>query len=585
MVRKSLLVLSVLALLGVGPALAAAPDTSITRYGAAELRYDQGIPILRVAGDSYEMGFQYGTLLKSELNAIVADFDGLAERVKANRPWYQRALAPLWITWFTREFGDRLPQAYREEIRGMAEASGIEYRKLLFIALGAGFSDTSNCTGALVRLGDRILLGRNFDWAPMFLARHPLIVEYRPKGELAFTNFGFVGVPGVVQGVNSAGLALTTNIAFGLYRDTPANKGMLIVFKNRAVLEQAASLNQAERIYRSFATDEAGWMITLASAAEKDGAIIEMFDNHFARSGLTDGKAHVHNILFDPARLGSNELARQYTELKMALDEYNVRREAETQKRFNAVTSVDSLLDYLGDTNFYGYERVILTHCGAICNDYTINTLVFDPARQTVYYAVAPGFSALSPVYRYDLASRRLTPYRAANERFNDPRRQARMRWFDAYLNLKYCGDDAGIQTLVNLDEAELDPVQLRYAADAWLAAPVKNYGQALLAALERESAAYPRYGMLYLYRAKVLERLGHKDEALQTLDKLGVSSDLTPDFELEALLMRCRLAEGQAAKAAQAAYIDRIEALQTRWRVEDRYLKPYLKMSSALKP
>ena len=80
MVRKSLLVLSVLALLGVGPALAAAPDTAIMRYGAAELRYDQGIPILRVSGDSYEMGFQYGTLLKSELNAIVADFDGLAER-------------------------------------------------------------------------------------------------------------------------------------------------------------------------------------------------------------------------------------------------------------------------------------------------------------------------------------------------------------------------------------------------------------------------------------------------------------------------------------------------------------------------
>ncbi|OPZ58222.1 MAG: Acyl-coenzyme A:6-aminopenicillanic acid acyl-transferase [Deltaproteobacteria bacterium ADurb.Bin510] len=436
----------------------------------------------------------------------------------------------------------------------------------------------------LVKIGERILLGRNFDWEPMFLTRHPLIVEYRPEGRLAVTSFGFVGVPGVIQGVNSAGLALTTNIAFRLYRDTDANNGPSIVLKNRAVLERASSLDAAERLYRAQPTDEAGWMITLASAAERDGAIIELYDNQVARSGLKQGRAHIHNILFDPARLGTAALSRRNTELKMALDEYNVRREFETSRKLPAVSSVDELLGYLGDTSFYGYRDVILTNCATINNDYTINTLVFDPVRQDVYYAVAPGFSALSKIYRYEQTSRHLTLYRPAEARFDDPVRQAKMRWFDAYLNLKYCSDYAAIIRLVDLNDPQLDPVQLRYAAEAWLKAPGAGDGAAIVAALERMSQRYPRYDLPHLYRAKLLAKLGRRTEAVQALDQTLACADSSPGFRLEAQLLLTELAGPERRKRAQAAYVAAIDELARTWCIEDSYRRPYERIKAELK-
>jgi hypothetical protein len=59
-------------------------DGEKIKYGNGSLAYFDGVPFLKLAGSNYEMGLQYGVLMKERLQAMAAsqDLRGIFPRIR-----------------------------------------------------------------------------------------------------------------------------------------------------------------------------------------------------------------------------------------------------------------------------------------------------------------------------------------------------------------------------------------------------------------------------------------------------------------------------------------------------------------------
>lgn len=187
-------------------------------------RYKVGdVNVTVLKGTYYEMGLQYGTLLKDEINFMyrttiednmikggVASFESLKEEVVD-------------VVW------KALPHSQRELLRGISEASGLELDKLvlldqsmtaavlhIFEAFGPEGFGACSC---LVTWGDytkdgQTVVGRNFDWVNLFQRCSSAfgVVLFKPNdGSVETAVIGYAGWINAMSGINQKGLFLETN--------------------------------------------------------------------------------------------------------------------------------------------------------------------------------------------------------------------------------------------------------------------------------------------------------------------------------------------------------------------------------------
>ena len=554
-------------------------DNGVRRFGAGEACLSGAIPVLKLAGSPYEMGRQYGVLLRPELHRVGYAVLSFIDDVLISLPWYVRPLAPLAISSMLREARRRVPQRYLEEIRGMAAGSGLDEDTLLFLAAAGGLIEGSGCTSVLARLEDRLLHGRNFDWEPPLLGRFPVIVEYRPAGRKAFVSFSFVGFPGVIHGINAEGVSLSVNIAFGMHAKD--NRGLPIMFRCREVLERAATLAEAGAVIREYDTDESGWMITVSSARENTGALFELYDHTYTQTPLEGDYLCVHNILFRPGRLESTALSRRYLGLGLGQAEWNLARVEASQRFFRerGVHGVEDMDAFLQGRGVHGYEDLVLTDNASINNEYTINTLIFDWQRDSVYYAVAQAYSASATLYRYDLKQGSLRVHREADPWCDDPLVKRRIAWYLNYKELSYRGDYAGILAQTDWHD-ELSPAQLGYLVQAWKRSGCALDADACLAGIERALTRYPHYGLLFKLAGDICLKDGRQLEAASWYARAQEAPFLGGVERLEVLehLSRIYLDAGLRDKAADTmqAYLELVDSLRPCYSIEDRYERTY---------
>lgn len=562
-------------------------EANVRRFHQGELRYVDAIPLLRLSGDHYEMGLQYGVLMRSRMYIAASKIEGLKDDVIASLPWYVRPVVPLVLDGMLRDWQKRMPGYYLDEIRGMADGSGLSYKTLVFLASGAGTLEESACTAMLAKLGDRLIHGRNFDWYPSEMGEYPVIVEYHPTGKRAFVNFSFVCFPGVLHGINDAGISLTTNIGFGTYKAD--NKGRPIGFKNREILENATNLAQTDKLIRGFDTDEPGWMITVGSGGEKDGIIYEMYNHTITSSGFDETPyAYAHNILFNPERLKSTELSRRYLDISLGQVEWNLARDATTKTflKERGIHGIDDMLAYLGDKRYYQYTDMLFTENASINNEYTINTLVFDWDKRAVYYAVAPCYSASSEVYRYDLNVGSLTPYREAEPFFHDPVYKNKVEWYQEVQKLTIAGKYAEALNITDFS-GDLGLGQLTCITDAWLKAPEAVPYATMAAAIERQRQKYPDLGLLGKLEGDVYAKAVQEDLAAQNYEQALSARYFSGDVRLEALAWLAEYyhkgKQNDKAVSKARAYTALLDELKQTYHVEKKYAQMEKKMRKLL--
>lgn len=300
-------------------------------YKGARLEWRGGVAVLRVAGSGQAIGAAHGKLMPEGVAATAQVAERSFEELAGGDGLWARATHTLRLDWRLRFLDDGLGDLDRAMVAGMVRGAGLpdeRYRELLraqtvwdvgaataasdagdgggaasvvrSLALvapqgtggassGAGSASGSGAAGGSAGvLAGRFWLGHAFsapglDDGGEVLA--PLVTFARPVTGHAWASVGWPGSAGIATGINARGLALAVNPA--RTRDVRATRtARPTLLLARAVLEQAATLDEAVRILESTETLGAASFLVVDGRAGK-WAVVERSPNRavVVRSG------------------------------------------------------------------------------------------------------------------------------------------------------------------------------------------------------------------------------------------------------------------------------------------------------------
>jgi hypothetical protein len=358
-------------------------------------RYPGIVPMMEVAGDYYEMGLQYGVLLRPE---IVNGMDSMTKILKWNAdemgvPY--PALVGL-IKFQTGQMAGSLPQKYRDEMRGVAEGSGLPYDTVVFCSLFYDVGQAMGCTGVLMRgESGSIIQGRNNDtaaWGGEELSRMTVVVRHKANGLNEVTHMDQPLYMGVETGYNSRGLCFAEEV---LSIQKPNPDGFSLPYLIRMILEEGSTLDDIYPFFdRYYIVGAYGCVWSDLDAGR--GAVVELTPTAWAKNELKDSILWNFNRIYDARLTGQQKGSYN-------VSSYNFDREA-VSALFpkKAEYTVEDAVNFVRAT--IGPEGIDYSWCGtkyAVCNQEASQTMIFDTKTDGFYMAVGPYFTARQNIYHY----------------------------------------------------------------------------------------------------------------------------------------------------------------------------------------
>ena len=238
-------------------------DRTVTHQGYVETIGDADcrVTVLYVTGTPYEMGYEQGRLLKSEVHATIHDVeDGalklLPKAVRNSNLLSERDKRDIVDTLLDRAWQKMRPYTPRadlEEMQGLADGSGIPLQVIHRMHAIPDVGETS-CSALVARdtatRDGHVYQLRILDYGANFnLQRRPLITVYRPNSANAFVNIGWIGFVGVISGMNEKGVALS-EMGFG---NPPGETlaGQPMPFLLKSVLRYANTADEGATLIRA----------------------------------------------------------------------------------------------------------------------------------------------------------------------------------------------------------------------------------------------------------------------------------------------------------------------------------------------
>jgi isopenicillin-N N-acyltransferase like protein len=338
-------------------------------HGRGVLKYVGPLPVLTAAGTPEEVGTQVGVLTKPAAEGLVGYLNGLITRARLDplRPWLVRT---------TRSMLSRFPPDHLTEAEATIKASGLDRDLIL---LGNVLWDIKKLGCSTLYVGpDRSatgapLMGRNFDFPTLgALHEYSLATVYRPAGKRAFVSVGFPGLIGCVSAMNDAGLCLAVLDVQKTADGSPPFdlSGTPLPLTFRRIMEECATVAEAEKVLRAAKRTT---LLNLAVCDTKDGAVFEMTPKTLAVRRPQDGLCPCTNHFRSPDLVADTRCERY---------------EALDQGRAIAKLGVTEI-----------QARLHAAHQG----EATLQTMVFEPAKLTLYLALGEGPTTARPLQKLEL--------------------------------------------------------------------------------------------------------------------------------------------------------------------------------------
>ncbi len=205
------------------------------------------VPVVVVGGTSYQMGWQIGKLMRTEIEQFVPKVvAGFRQEMKLS----DEVLDQIWAT--TAAFTD---DRFEQEMAGLAEGSGIPIRTLQHahcLPLVMPYSCSSIAAWGEATEDGHLYQTRNLDWSMEAGAHNfPLLTVYLPTEGHAHVLPTFAGVVGANCGLSAAGIALS-EMGDSPEKEMPYNvQAPHFTAWFRTVLQDADSLTESLDIFRS----------------------------------------------------------------------------------------------------------------------------------------------------------------------------------------------------------------------------------------------------------------------------------------------------------------------------------------------
>ena len=222
----------------------------VGREGKGTLQRIDGMLVLHVRGTPYEMGYQHGKLLRTQVNALVKTMvhdEGAQEFTVPGVGTKLRVKDVVWNLFKAQRPFYR--ERFIQELKGLAAGSGIP-EKDVFTA--NHIPELFHCSGfalmGAATVDGEVYHGRILDYGTdQHLQDHAVIIVAEPDGRHAFANVSFAGFIGSVTGLNEKHIAIGEMGGGGQFFWAGEPMSFLV----RRVLEEADSLEQALTIFRT----------------------------------------------------------------------------------------------------------------------------------------------------------------------------------------------------------------------------------------------------------------------------------------------------------------------------------------------
>jgi len=314
---------------------------------------------IKVSGSNYEIGFQIGIRFKNKIKKTLRQSKRLKflKKVDEKNPKKFDELNSIGQKYFPK---------FMEEIEGIAEGSGIEYRDIAIMNFMAAYRE--GCTTIVCKQRDRIILGHNEDGAKENLETSFLVIA-KPKNGIPFFSFCYPGtLPGGAFSFNSKGFVQTSN-----WMPTPDLRvGIPIHLIDRYLLE-AKNINDALKraLLRRRASGFSYTMVTRKKALN-----LETTSQKSSITKITDSYIHTNHYI--SARLKS--IKQKIYKSSLIRYEKGVRM----IKEINDTSSSDILgiLSYPGIFSKVGHARSC-TLCTALfeISSKGVNLKIYSPKQ------------------------------------------------------------------------------------------------------------------------------------------------------------------------------------------------------------
>lgn len=240
-----------------------------------------GVNVLHLRGTPYEMGFQYGRLLREEVQACVYRVVGRARRWASAQSMDEAydLMAPY------------IPRQEKEEMRGLAHGAAIplrvihwlhaipevsEYRyKGKFKWRGEGTSCSNLVAFGGATADGKVYQLRVLDWNREFgVQRWPVILVHEPDNGNASVTFSFAGFIGCVSGMNEKGMAFG-EMGYG-NPEGESLEGIPFVFLFRKLMRETSTLEEAAAMLKA-QRRTCSYVYVISDANSKAGANALLF--------------------------------------------------------------------------------------------------------------------------------------------------------------------------------------------------------------------------------------------------------------------------------------------------------------------
>ncbi len=370
-------------------------DVKSTFHQGVIYRYPGIVPMLEVQGDYYEMGLQYGVLLRPEIKSGMAAMEKILKWNADEMGVPYPALVGI-IKYQARQMAGALPQRYQDEMRGVADGSGLPYDTVISCCLFYDVGMAMDCTGVLMRGKDgTIIQGRNNDTAGFGgeeLAKMTVVVRYRAPGKHVVTHMDQPLYMGVETGYNDQGLSFGEET---LRIKKPNPSGFSLPYLIRMVMEDCSSLDDIYPYFDKYPTIAAYGCVWSDLDAGR-GAVVELTPTAWAKNELTGPILWNFNRIYDPKLADQQRPSR-------SINNINIDREA-VASVFPArdIYTIEDVAAFVRAQT--GPDGTDYSWCGTklpVCNWMASQMMIFTTGTDGFYMAVGPYYAARQDIYHF----------------------------------------------------------------------------------------------------------------------------------------------------------------------------------------
>ena len=270
------------------PELPLSITDSLRSYGDNTLVLNkQGLWELYVEGSPFERGVAIGRLSAELLYYQEKVFVDEIKKIIPSEKYLK--FLRYFLVIFNRNLGKQVPEENREEIYGISlsctdefDAIGTPYERQLNYHAA---HDIGHMMQAYMLVGcssfgvwgeesadSTLIIGRNFDFfVGDDFAKNKVVAFYNPDKGYKFASVCWIGMTGVLSGMNEAGLTVTINAS---QASLPTGSATPISLLARIILQYAATIDEAYKIAEAHKTFVAESLL-IGSARDGKAVIIE----------------------------------------------------------------------------------------------------------------------------------------------------------------------------------------------------------------------------------------------------------------------------------------------------------------------